>query len=120
MKTLPPYQPDQYENQQFVELVDLFDTLKAKHARRRRSPLKFVEAYDDFVRAHAAFEPLAWPAIEQRVTGMREYTAVFFARDYEEAQGPAEEQQKRNVLWDEIYNPPRAPLEAGRADGNKS
>ena len=118
MKSTTPYQPEDFEKQEFRELVEMFETLKAKHARRDLSPLKFVEAFDNFVEALQGFN--AWPEIETEVKGMKSCAATLFATDYEAALVPAAEQRNRIERWDKIHNPPPPFLEGGRADGNKS
>lgn len=118
MKNEPEYQPDEFEQESFRELVSKFEVLKKKHARRNLSPLKFVEAYNDFVAAHHAFEVWVWAAVEDKVKGMKDYLAVFMAKDYKNALGPAAEQEKRNELWDQFYNAPPRFYEGGKADGN--
>ena len=119
MKDMHPYEPDDFEWEMFRELTEKFEVLKAKHARRTCSPLKFVEAFEDFADAHKAFLPWTWPTVKDKVKGMKDYASML-TEDYKEALGSAEAQRKRNELWDKIYNQPLPFLEGGRADGNKS
>ena len=119
MKSMSPYESDDIEKEMFRELTEKFEVLKTKHARRNSSALKFVEAFEDFADAHKAFQPWAWPAVKDKVKGMKDYASML-TEDYKEALRSAEAQRKRNELWDEIYNQPLRFLEGGRADGNKS
>ena len=121
MTSASQYRPDDDKVMEFRTLEEKFAILKAKHPRRKRSPLKFVEAYDDFLVAAMCVYYSARPEFEGQLKQMKDYAMLFFSKDYEDALRPAEQQRARNQerqrLWDEDHPGPR-DYEGGRADGN--
>lgn len=90
--------------------------LKLKHGRRKRSPLKFVEAYEELERDLGEYSSCL--PVRTLVEQMKKELG-WLKNDYELKVIPAEEQAKRNELWDSIYRPLPRILEGGRADGNR-
>ncbi len=108
--------PDAEDLEWMSKLRRQLVVLKQKHGRRKRSPLKFVEAYEELKRDLGEYS-LCLP-VRTLVEQMKKELG-WLKNDYELKVIPAEEQAKRNELWDSIYRPPPRILEGGRADGNR-
>jgi hypothetical protein len=108
---------DEVDRELFQDLRDHYVTLKAKFGRRKRSPLKFVQAYDAFSRELQASDNWSWPATDPIRIEMKKFMFIFKG-EYDRCVPLAELQAKRNELWDEMYRPIPGFLPGGRADGN--
>ena len=111
------YDPDACEGTLVVELREMYETLRTKHARRKRSPLIFVETYQFTETEARRFERSGWDSVEREL-GHLKGLLERLKPDYQSCFGAAEAQRGRNKVWDQIYGAPPPFLGGGRADGN--
>ena len=99
-------------------LRESFDNLRLRHARRRKSPLRFVEAYDQFTRELEMFEMSEESPDPAAIPWMKRFLEKAES-DYELCYPKAEEQAARNEALNRFYRLTIRTVGGGRADGNK-
>lgn len=111
------------------DITRLHEILAEKWRRKKRSPLKFVEAYDaleekvGFWVRYKAEEPDQFKSDHFTLSfllfieKMDAYLRVL-EKDYSSCIPEADAQRKRNEYWKDVYGSPGMPWRGGRADGN--
>ena len=108
------------------DVQQLSEVLQAKWRRKQRSPLKFVESYNEL---HTSIEAQKMnlrdvPEDEppRRYLLCLEDAAALLKSlraDYEACLPEAKAQKQRNEYWRDIYDPPPMPWRGGKADGGR-
>lgn len=110
--------PFDFEQTWLKELREMYETLKGKHARRKRSPLIFVETFKSIEECLHSFERSGWDTVDKEL-GYLKQLIERLRPDYQLCLNPAEAQRKRNELWERMYGKSDVWfVEGGRADGN--
>ncbi len=115
-RQLEDYDPDDFQSEAKY-FREKYETLLDKFRRRNRSPLKFVEAFENFQIVLREMETSCWDATISALA-QRRAAAEKLRQQYEMAKPHAEAQRERNHFWDRLYRPTPRPYEGGRADGN--
>ncbi len=117
---------DAHYSKHAAELKAAKGKVEEKWNRRGRSPLKFVESFDeleDLVSYHESSlkEPDAEGIPEEFISFIRKMREFLESRrpDYKAKLHFANAQRAKNEYWRDRFDPPVRPLQGGRADGNR-